>query len=62
MWSGDHWMSNRHRVLPPQSEAPDEDRVSLVYFYDADHDALVEPLQPPIGRPNSYEPSSPRYF
>ena len=55
-WSGDRWMSNRHRVLPPQAEAPDEDLVSLVYFYECDHDAVVEPLQPPIGKPNDHQP------
>lgn len=55
-WSGDRWKSNRHRVLPPQAEAPDEDLVSLVYFYEADHDTVVHALQPPIGRPNNYEP------
>jgi len=55
-WSGDRWKSNRHRVLPPQAEAPDEDLVSLVYFYEADHDAVIESLQPPIGKPNSYAP------
>src|SRR6516165_8691741 len=55
-WSGDRWKSNRHRVLPPQAEAPDEDLVSLVYFYEADHDAVIESLRPPIGRPNDYEP------
>lgn len=55
-WSGDRWKSNRHRVLPPQAEAPDEDLVSLVYFYEADHDAVVEALQPPIGKANTYEP------
>ncbi len=55
-WSGDRWKSNRHRVLPPQPEAPDEDLVSLVYFYETDHDAVVTSLQPPIGRPNDYEP------
>jgi isopenicillin N synthase-like dioxygenase len=55
-WSGDRWKSNRHRVLPPQAEAPDEDLVSLVYFYEADHDAVVEALQPPVGRPNSHAP------
>lgn len=48
------WKSNRHRVLPPQVEAPGEDLVSLVYFYEADHDAVVEALQPPIGMPNDY--------
>jgi isopenicillin N synthase-like dioxygenase len=55
-WSGDRWKSNRHRVLPPQAEAPEEDLVSLVYFYEADHDAVVEALRPPIGKPNDYEP------
>ncbi|HUZ54259.1 MAG TPA: 2OG-Fe(II) oxygenase family protein, partial [Streptosporangiaceae bacterium] len=28
-WSGGRWKSNRHRVLPPRAEAPDEDLVSL---------------------------------
>ena len=55
-WSGDRWKSNRHRVLPPQAEAPDEDLVSLVYFYEADWDAEVVSLQPPIGKTNDYEP------
>jgi isopenicillin N synthase-like dioxygenase len=55
-WSGDRWKSNRHRVLPPQAEAPDEDLVSLVYFYEADRDTVVEALQPPIGRANTYPP------
>jgi isopenicillin N synthase-like dioxygenase len=55
-WSGDRWKSNRHRVLPPQAAAPDEDLVSLVYFYEADHDTVVEALQPPIGKANSYPP------
>jgi len=55
-WSGDRWKSNRHRVLPPRAEAPDEDLVSLVYFYEADRDAVIESLRPPIGRPNDYPP------
>lgn len=55
-WSGDRWVSNRHRVLPPQAEAPDEDLVSLVYFYECDHDTVVESLTPPVGRDNSHEP------
>ena len=36
--------------------APDEDLVSLVYFYEADHDAVIEALQPPVGLPNDYAP------
>jgi isopenicillin N synthase-like dioxygenase len=55
-WSGGRWKSNRHRVLPPQAEAPDEDLVSLVYFYEADHDAVIESLRPPIGKANDYQP------
>jgi isopenicillin N synthase-like dioxygenase len=55
-WTGDRWMSNRHRVLPVQAEAPDEDLVSLVYFYEANWDALVESLQPPVGKANEYPP------
>jgi isopenicillin N synthase-like dioxygenase len=55
-WSGGRWMSNRHRVLPPQAEAPDEDLVSLVYFYEANHDAVIESLRPPIGRRSDYPP------
>jgi isopenicillin N synthase-like dioxygenase len=61
-WSGNRWKSNRHRVLPPQASAPDEDLVSLVYFYEADHDTVVEALQPPIGRPNEHEPVIARDF
>ena len=49
-WSGRRWPSGRHRVLPPQPHAPEEDLVSLIYFYEANHDALVTPLEPPIGR------------
>jgi isopenicillin N synthase-like dioxygenase len=55
-WSGARWKSNRHRVLPPQAEAPDEDLVSLVYFYEADHDAVIESLRPPIGKRSDYQP------
>ncbi len=55
-WSGDRWTSNRHRVLPPQAAAPDEDLVSLVYFYEADRDATIEALPPPVGRPNQHRP------
>ncbi len=61
-WSGDRWRSNRHRVLPPQASAPDEDLVSLVYFYEADHDTVVEALPPPIGRPNAHRPVIARDF
>ena len=55
-WSGRRWPSGRHRVLPPQPHAPEEDLVSLIYFYEANHDAVVTPLEPPIGRVSGLEP------
>jgi isopenicillin N synthase-like dioxygenase len=55
-WSGRRWPSGRHRVLPPQPEAPEEDLVSLIYFYEANHDALVAPLEPPIGQISGLKP------
>jgi isopenicillin N synthase-like dioxygenase len=54
-WSGRRWPSGRHRVLPPQPEAPEEDLVSLIYFYEADHDAMVTPLGPPVGKVSGLE-------
>lgn len=49
-WTGLRWRSGRHRVLPPQAGSPHEELVSLVFFFELDHDALVTPLAPPIGR------------
>lgn len=54
-WTGDRWVSARHRVLPPQPHAPQEDLVSLVYFYECDPTAVVESLPPPVGL-RRYEP------
>ncbi|MFD1814502.1 isopenicillin N synthase family dioxygenase [Rhodococcus gannanensis] len=48
-WSGGRWPAGRHRVLPPQPEAADEDLVSLIFFYELNHDAVVHPLDPPVG-------------
>ena len=55
-WSGRRWPSGRHRVLPPQPHSPEEDLISLIYFYEANHDALVRPLEPPIGRVSGLAP------
>ncbi len=48
-WSAGRWRSGRHRVLPPSPAAAQEDLVSLIYFGELDHDALVRPLGPPLG-------------
>ena len=39
-----------------RSVRPEEDLVSLIYFYEANHDAVVAPLSPPIGRVSGLEP------
>jgi isopenicillin N synthase-like dioxygenase len=49
-WSAGRWRSGRHRVLPPDPTAPQEDLVSLIYFGELNHDAEVVPLTPPLGR------------
>jgi isopenicillin N synthase-like dioxygenase len=54
-WTGDRWRSTRHRVLPPHASAPEEDLVSLIFFYETDHDARIDSLAPPLGR-TSYPP------
>lgn len=49
-WTGDRWRSCRHRVLPPPASAPDEELVSLIWFYECDPHARISSLAPPIGR------------
>jgi isopenicillin N synthase-like dioxygenase len=48
-WTGDRWVSNRHRVLAPDADAPDEDLMSLVYFHEADPSAVINSVPPPVG-------------
>jgi hypothetical protein len=36
--------------------------VVRVYFYEADHDAVIESLRLPIGRPNDYGPVASAQF
>jgi isopenicillin N synthase-like dioxygenase len=43
-WTGEVWRSTRHRVLPPPEQAPEEELISLIVFFDADVDAVVEPV------------------
>ena len=41
-WTNDRWCSNEHRVLPPPAERPQEELISLVFFGEPNHDAVVE--------------------
>ncbi|MBL1081644.1 isopenicillin N synthase family oxygenase [Streptomyces actinomycinicus] len=49
-WTGARWRSGRHRVLPPPSDAPAEELMSLVYFGECTPGTLVESLPAPVGR------------
>lgn len=44
LWTGGRWRSTRHRVLPPSPDAPHEELVSLIFFHEPDHDAVIRPL------------------
>ncbi|OPX12949.1 isopenicillin N synthase family oxygenase [Mycobacterium sp. AT1] len=55
-WTGDRWTSTMHRVLPPSSEAPDEELISLIFFYEANLDQVIESFPPPLGRDHDYLP------
>jgi isopenicillin N synthase-like dioxygenase len=43
-WTNDRWCSNRHRVLPPPVDEPDEELLSLVFFHEPSYDAMIEAL------------------
>jgi len=49
LWTDGRWRALRHRVLAPPASAPQEELVSLVFFFEADPDARIEPLAAPVG-------------
>jgi len=49
LWTDGRWRALRHRVLAPASSVPEEELVSLVFFFEADPDAQVNPLAAPAG-------------
>jgi isopenicillin N synthase-like dioxygenase len=49
LWTDGRWRALRHRVLAPPAEAPQEELVSLVFFFEADPDARITPLAAPVG-------------
>jgi len=48
-WTDGRWRALRHRVLAPPASNPDEELVSLVFFFEADPDTEVQPLAAPAG-------------
>lgn len=49
LWTDGRWRALRHRVLPPSPSAPDEELLSLVFFFETDPDTIVDPLPAPMG-------------
>jgi len=56
LWTDGRWRSLRHRVLAPPASAPKEELVSLVFFFEADPDALITPLAAPVGGAEGMKP------
>jgi len=48
-WTDGRWRALKHRVLAPSPTAPDEELLSLVFFFETDPETVVEPLAEPIG-------------
>lgn len=56
-WTNDRWVSTMHRVLnPPRDRALNSRRMSLVFFHEANYDAVVECL------PNCSSPKNPAKY
>jgi isopenicillin N synthase-like dioxygenase len=60
-WTGDRWRSTRHRVLPSRTGPTGADGLSLVFFYEANHDAVIESMPEPIGT-RAYPPVVSRQY
>lgn len=60
LWTDGRWRAPWHRVLPPSPSAPDEELVSLVFFFETDPDTLIEPLPAPIGGGRGLAPARAR--
>lgn len=58
-WTNDTWVSTMHRVVnPPADIAAESDRLSLVYFFQPNYDAIIECIPTCRGpdRPARYAP------
>ncbi|QKW32687.1 isopenicillin N synthase family oxygenase [Actinomadura sp. NAK00032] len=45
LWTGGRWVSTMHRVINP-AETDTSSRLSVPFFFQPNHDAVVEPLRP----------------
>jgi len=56
LWTDGRWRALRHRVLAPSAKAPGEELVSLVFFFEADPEAQINPLPAPVGGGEQMKP------
>ncbi|MGI9611463.1 MAG: isopenicillin N synthase family dioxygenase [Acidimicrobiales bacterium] len=56
-WTNDRWVSNLHRVVNPPPEHSATARLSMPFFHNANHDAVIECV--PTCRPEVGEPTYP---
>lgn len=49
LWTDGRWRALKHRVLAPSASAPDEELLSLVFFFETDPETWIEPLAAPFG-------------
>jgi isopenicillin N synthase-like dioxygenase len=55
-WTNGRWPAVRHRVLPPSPLAPDEELFSLLFFFEANPDAVIKPMGEPRGGRRHWRP------
>ena len=59
-WTNDRWISNVHRVVNPPRHQAGSGRISMPFFHNANHDAVIEcvPTCVPPGEAPKYPPIS----
>ncbi|MFV2178154.1 2OG-Fe(II) oxygenase family protein [Actinomadura sp. LOL_016] len=55
LWTGGRWVSTMHRVINPV-QADTSSRISIPFFFQPNHDALVEPLPSLTSTPDRSQP------
>ncbi|GAA2428845.1 hypothetical protein GCM10010191_47520 [Actinomadura vinacea] len=57
LWTGGRWVSTMHRVVNPD-RADTSSRLSIPFFFQPNHDAVVEPLPPLAPAPDQQLPET----
>jgi isopenicillin N synthase-like dioxygenase len=56
IWTNDRWVSTMHRVVNPSRARAGTDRLSLAYFHQPNHDALIECIPTCAGERSPHAP------